>query len=52
MTGMLVMSGVLIMPGLLVVHRVLVRDLRPVPVVVVLLVTHCCPTRLGGLREG
>jgi hypothetical protein len=43
---------VLVMPGVFVTHRVLVRDLRPVRVVIVLLVPHCCPTHLGGPREG
>jgi hypothetical protein len=33
----------LVMPGVLVVHRVLVRDLRPVRVMVVLVVTHRFP---------
>jgi hypothetical protein len=28
-------------------HRMLVRDLRPVRVVIVLLVIHCCPTHFG-----
>jgi hypothetical protein len=46
------MARMLVMAGVSVMASVFVRDLGPAHVVIVLLVTHCCPAHLGRLREG